>query len=203
MRLFSKPLPALLLAFAAAATAGCLRNTEPAQFYQLQAVAAARPQTANAKPVLVGVGPIKLASYLDRPQIVVAEGPNRLQLDEFQRWSEPLQENLTRVIAENLSRLRPENQVMIYPWHRNDAPELQLEARVDRFHTDAAGNSALEITWSLAGKGATLLRQRSSYQASAQPHDMESLVSAQSQLLASFARDAAAAMDTFRPSGHP
>jgi uncharacterized lipoprotein YmbA len=198
MRHHRKPVPFLLLTLAALASSGCLRSTEPANFYQLQPLAASRPLPANVRPAVVGVGPIKLASYLDRPQIVVAEGRNRLQLDEFQRWSEPLQENLTRVLAENLSRLHPADHVIIYPWHRTDAPELQLEARIDRFHTDGSGASALDVAWSISKGSATVYRKRSNYQASARPRDTESLVSAQSELLAAFAREVGSALETFR-----
>ena len=198
MRHHRKPVPFLLLTLAALASSGCLRSTEPANFYQLQPLAASRPPPANVRPAVVGVGPIKLASYLDRPQIVVAEGRNRLQLDEFQRWSEPLQGNLTRVLAENLSRLHPADHVIIYPWHRNGAPDLQLEARIDRFHTDGSGASVLDVAWSISKGSATVYRKRSNYQASARPRDTESLVSAQSELLAAFAREVGSALETFR-----
>ncbi|UZR30479.1 PqiC family protein [Methylococcus mesophilus] len=198
MHRYRQPVPFMLLTLAALSAGGCLRSTEPANFYQLQPLTVSRQQPADVRPVVVGVGPIKLASYLDRPQIVVAEGRNRLQLDEFQRWSEPLQENLTRVLAENLSRLHPADHVIIYPWHRNDGPELQLEARIDRFHTDGSGASVLDVAWSISRGGATVYRKRSNYQAAAQPRDTESLVSAQSELLAAFAREAGSALDTFR-----
>lgn len=195
---YGTPFAMLLLAVAAVSSAGCLRATEPANFYQLQPLAAARTQPAGAQPTLIGIGPIKLASYLDRPQIVVAEGANRFEIDEFQRWSEPLQENLTRVVAENLSRLHPEDHVILYPWHRNDAPDLQLEARIDRFHTSSTGAGVLDVNWSIVKDGATLYRKRSGYQTSAQPRNTESLVAAQSEMLAAFSRDVANTLNNFR-----
>ncbi|WP_198321802.1 MULTISPECIES: PqiC family protein [Methylococcus] len=193
-----KPAPLMLLMLAALASPACLRHTEPAKFYQLQPLVTSPQTPANLRPAVVGVGPIKLASYLNRPQIVVAEGRNRLQLDEFQRWSEPLQENLTRVLAENLAHLHPADHFIIYPWHRSDGPELQLEARIDRFHTDGSGTSVLDVAWSISKGDTTVYRKRSNYQARAQAGDTESLVSAQSQLLAAFAREVSNALETLR-----
>ena len=50
----------------------------------------------------MAVGPITIPASVDRPQIVVAMSPNQVRLDEFNRWVSPLQNNIGRVVAENL-----------------------------------------------------------------------------------------------------
>ena len=65
------------------------------------------PGTAAAQGPVIGVGPITVPKYLDRPQIVTRSGRNQLALGEFDRWAEPLQDNVLRVLAENLAFLIP------------------------------------------------------------------------------------------------
>ena len=48
------------------------------------------------------VGPVSVPAVVDRPQIVVTTGPNQVRLDEFNQWASPLQNNIARVVAENL-----------------------------------------------------------------------------------------------------
>src|SRR5580693_5608781 len=44
----------------------------------------------------IGLGPIKLPPYLDRPEIVTRMAPNRLELSKEDRWGESIQNGFTR-----------------------------------------------------------------------------------------------------------
>jgi uncharacterized protein len=72
--------------------AGCA-STQPSRFYVLTDLASVEspPQvtTAGQGPA-VGVGPVTLPKYLDRPQIATRAGRHELAYDEFERWAEPL-----------------------------------------------------------------------------------------------------------------
>src|SRR6185436_9319179 len=50
----------------------------------------------------VAVGPVTIPAAVDRPQIVVTVGPNRVRLEEFDRWASPLQNDIARAVAANL-----------------------------------------------------------------------------------------------------
>ena len=54
---------------------------------------------------LIGVGPIEIPSYLDRPQIITRMRLHELMLNEHALWAEPLDKALARVIALNLGAL--------------------------------------------------------------------------------------------------
>ena len=43
-----------------------------------------------------------VGSRQDRPQFVVSSGANQVAFDEFNQWASPLQNNIARVVAENL-----------------------------------------------------------------------------------------------------
>ena len=79
-----------LMAVMLAIMAGCA-TTPPSRFYILEPVktdAAAQP---SEPATAVGVGPVELPKYLDRPQIVVRSGANELFYDETRKtcrvWS--------------------------------------------------------------------------------------------------------------------
>src|SRR5262245_66066254 len=86
----------------------------PSRFYILNALTASDTMAATAgeQGPVIGVGPIMLPKYLDRPQIVTRASRNQLTLGEFDRWAEPLQDNVTSVLAENLARLIPTDPVL-------------------------------------------------------------------------------------------
>lgn len=69
------------------------------RFYTLSAAAvpAAPPSSLS-----VAVGPVSVPTVVDRPEILVTTGPNQVQLGEFERWASPLQDEIGRVVAENL-----------------------------------------------------------------------------------------------------
>jgi uncharacterized lipoprotein YmbA len=59
----------------------------PSRFYLLNTLPASEtvPATAAGRGPVVGVGPITLPKYLDRPQLVTRASRNQLTLGEFDR----------------------------------------------------------------------------------------------------------------------
>ena len=52
----------------------------------------------------IGVGPVSVAAYLDRPNLVFHENGNRLAVAESHRWAGDLEDNIASVLAANLGR---------------------------------------------------------------------------------------------------
>jgi len=79
-----------------------LAQPDPSRFFTLSSL----PQVAQASTEklnragkdVFGIGPVKFPGYLDRQEIVVRSGQNRLEVSEIDRWVEPLQENFSRVL---------------------------------------------------------------------------------------------------------
>ena len=87
--------------------AGCAGTSRPSSFYLLEAVpeAAAPLGAGSGGARAVVLGPIRLAAYLDRAQMVTRTGGSELSVEEFHRWGEPLKEAVYRVVQENLSAM--------------------------------------------------------------------------------------------------
>jgi uncharacterized protein len=107
-------------------------TSTPARFYILNTLPAAetRPATAAEQGPVIGVGPITVPKYLDRPQIVSRAGRHQVTLGEFDRWAEPLPDNMTRVLAENLALLIPTDHMLLYAWPRSAALDYQVQVEV-------------------------------------------------------------------------
>src|SRR5450432_3315565 len=91
----------LSIAFIAAATAGCA--SPMARFYTLASTATTGDTPAARFSVMVG--PVTIPASVDRPQFVVQVAPNRVDVDEFNRWAAPLNDSVARVIAGDLAVL--------------------------------------------------------------------------------------------------
>jgi len=163
--------------------AGCLGpRPDPSAFFLLSPVAPSAG--AAAVPVTLGVGPVTIPGYLDRPQIVVRVSDNELSLSEVDRWAEPLLENISRTLEENLARLLPGSSFVAYPWYSFEAPDFAVALDVGRFEADASGAVRLEAEWRLSGEEGVVDRGAVQIDEMAASPDRAATVAAQSRALA-------------------
>ena len=131
---------------------GCAgTSSQPTRFYRLDGQLE-KTQTISLKPLpgqqLVGIGPISLASYLDRPQIVERQSPHRLELHDFDHWAGSLQENIVQVVTD-LIRLRlADMRVVAYPWHGSVRPDYEVLLYINRFERES-DRVWLQLRWTL------------------------------------------------------
>jgi uncharacterized protein len=169
----------------------------PSRFYILNTLSASEtiPGMAAAQGPVIGVGPITVPKYLDRPQIITRSGRNQLALGEFDRWAEPLQDNVLRVLGENLAFLIPTDQVLLHA--RPQSATLDYQVTVDMLHFDGwlGGESTLLAHWSILDRAELpLLSQRASLNVLVGGGDYEATVAALSELLARLSGDIAVAI---------
>ena len=107
--------------------------------------------SAPARELAVAVGEVTLPEYLNRPQLVIREGSNRVTVADFDNWVEPLQGLFARTLTENLSILLGTDNVLTLPQRRPFRPDYQVEVDVARFDVDAGGNAVLDARWWLLG----------------------------------------------------
>jgi uncharacterized lipoprotein YmbA len=177
--------------------AGCA-DSQPTRYYTLAALPEARRAAMPAEPsdLTVGVGPVTLPPYLDRPQLVTRSGDNRLVLADIDSWVEPLQGMFARVLAENLALLLGTDDVLMLPGRRDFALDRQVEVDVTRFDVDAAGNAVLDARWWVYGRGGEkLLRSgRSTISEPATVGDYTSAAAALSRALGAISEEIAQAI---------
>ena len=140
--------------------AGCA-TTPPPRFYLLTTLpeATEKPIGEIAEEVVIGVGPVRLANYLDRPQIVTRQDGNRLQVNEFDRWGETLDSSVARIVAQNLSQLLRTSSVVHYPWERAVNPGYQVTIDLLTLDLHLDGRLELSAQWRVIGDDGRLLRR--------------------------------------------
>ena len=192
---YATGLAALLLAIGA-----CSLNPkqDPSQFYVLTAMAvdtSGAPAAAArvAWEESIGVGPLRLPAYIDRPQMVTRLSEVQVSISEFERWAEPLKSNLTAVLARNLEIELGTTRVATFPW--STAVELTIDITVHRFERDASGNASLRCAWTILDRErAPLLSRESSYREPATDASTDAAVLALSRTVERLSADIAAAL---------
>jgi uncharacterized lipoprotein YmbA len=168
---------------------GCLGRSQSPRFYTLSPLiedkAMAKSDTP-ARDTRIGIGPIKLADYLDHSKLVTRSGDNRLVKAEFDLWAGALKDNLTNVLAENIGLLVPTERIYIYPWRLSEPMDYQVILDVVRFDGDLGKDAWLVARWSIVGgKDKEVLDvDRSSIREPVTGTDYNALVTAQSRALA-------------------
>jgi uncharacterized lipoprotein YmbA len=127
----------------AAGVAACA--SPPSHFYTLSAVA---PQASAQSKVAIAVGPVTIPPAIDRPQIVVTTGPNQVALDDFNRWASPVQDNLVRVVADNLTAILGAPRVTLYPTIATDV-DFRVQIEVRNFESAPGKSAALDAVWTV------------------------------------------------------
>ncbi|MEW7998522.1 MAG: PqiC family protein [Candidatus Thiodiazotropha endolucinida] len=143
---------AIIALFLALLFSGCAgTSSQPTRFYRLDGQPG-KAETLSLKPrpgqQLVGIGPIKLATYLDRPQIVERQTPHRLQLHEFDHWAGSLQENIVQVITDLMRQRLADMHLIAYPWHGTIKPDYEVLLTINRFEREG-DRIWLQLRWSL------------------------------------------------------
>ena len=178
---------------------GCLgKGSNPSRYYVLHEIAeptvASGPDLLKEDNALLQIGPISLPRYLDRSQIVSRSSGNQVDLAEFDRWSEPLHESFTRVLAGNLGTLLPTDDILIYP-NRGSADETfyQLKMEVTRFDGRRDGEVTLEARWIVVGQRnrKVLPQARSLYTAPVAGNDYAGYVAALNRTMEKLSREIA------------
>jgi uncharacterized lipoprotein YmbA len=178
--------PALL----AAGLAGCA--TAPSRFYALTSTATA--DGTPAVPVAVLVGPVTVPAAVDRPEMVVQTAPNRVDIDEFNRWAAPLNDAIARVVAGDLTVLLATPDVATAPL-ANFRTDYRVTINVQRFESLPGQSVLVDAVWTVhrtadgsARAGRTTAREA----VPAEPVD--ALAAAHSRALAQVSADIAAAI---------
>lgn len=187
-------LPGVFIAMMLAMTliAGCAASPSP-KFYALSAVQMKVPPS-DSRAIAVSIGPVTVPELVDQPKIVTMLDANRVSIDEYARWAEPLKRGIARVLVADLTQSLPGAIVSAYPMHAdNDAYRVSVD--VQDFESSAAGATTLAVNWSVHAAGREQpLRGRSVVHETATGPGDDGLVKAYSRALASVATDIAAAV---------
>lgn len=173
---------------------GCGTSPKP-DFYHLEQSVSTQ-LTGLERGVAIGIGPVNMAPYLDRPQIVTRAGNHKLELSEFNRWSEPLKSSVSRVIAVKLSNLLETNRVFLLPRREKSIPlDYQVTIDIARFDGELGGDANLTARWTIYDKSEKAILTKVSIITEASGGEgFEHLVAAENRALQMLSREIAEAI---------
>ena len=108
---------------------------------------------AESPAISLGIGPVSLPGYLDRQEIVTRIAQNQVNLSEYDRWAEPLEESFTRVVSQNVSGILRAERINAFPWPIDKKPLYQVEIEVLRFEANTAQEAQLAARWAVRNTG--------------------------------------------------
>jgi uncharacterized lipoprotein YmbA len=194
---FSRGLP-VILAIAAISLGGCVRSQTP-RFYTLtpmQSDEVISRRESPAQNAVVGIGPVKLADYLDQSDLLTRRGDNQLIKAEYDRWAGSFKNDFVNVLAENIGFLVPTERIYLYPWRGSVPIGYQVALEVVRCDGRLGDAAWLEARWTIFGgpEKKLLTMRRSSIRESVTGPDYAALVAAQSRAVAKLSQEIAEAI---------
>lgn len=127
--------------------------------------------------VIIGVGPVKIPVYLDRPQIVTRDKKGILKFDEFGRWGESLDLGLARLIREGLTAMLPGTKLTLYPWNPTTAVKYQVVLELVQLESELDSDMVFVVQWTVIDvqNSKTLIIKRSEFRQPIIPHNYHGL----------------------------
>lgn len=177
-------------AFVAVIAAGCA--SAPSRFYTLNSTA--KSDGTSAANYAVVVGPVTVPAEVDRPQFTVQAAPNRVAIDEFNRWAEPLNAGIARVVAGDLAALLGTPRVAAVSL-ANFNPAYRVTLDIQQFATIPGQSVSVEAVWVVRkAVGGVSLSGRTIASEPVADASFDALAAAHSRALAKVSRDIAAAI---------
>lgn len=193
---------AALIAVSLVSLAGCPSfspQPDRSRFFALTAKAEAdsAADSSGLEQLSLGVGPVRIPGYLDREELVTRVAENRFDVAQNDRWIEPLEENLSRVLAQNLYTLLRSERIVRYPWPNSRRITHQVEIEILRFEPTAAREAQLSARWVIVDTAAKqpLANKTSFLKRPIRQESKEAAVDAMSETLSDLSREIA---DTVR-----
>jgi uncharacterized lipoprotein YmbA len=180
----------IVVLFLALVVAGC--SSAPSRFYTLNSMATSDGATNNNLAVIVG--PVSVPAEVDRPQFTVQVAPNRVAVDEFNRWAAPLSDNIARVVAGDLTVQLGTPRVAAIP-AVNFAAAYRVTINIQRFETVPGKSVLVDAVWAVRPpSGGTAQSGRTVASEPVSDESYDALAAAHSSALVKVSSDIAAAI---------
>jgi uncharacterized lipoprotein YmbA len=172
--------------------AACGCASAPARFYTLDSTAP--PTGASVVRTNVLVGPVAIPPSVDQPEFVLNVAPNRVELEEFNRWVAPLNDSIARAVAGDLVALLGSPNVAMAPL-ANFAPDYLVTIDVQRFESVRGEAATVDAVWAVRRTaGGSIRSGRTVAREAVQGEGFDALAAAHSRAVARMSDDIASAI---------
>lgn len=197
-----------LSACALAVCAGCA-SSRPSRFFVLPMP----PEMSTDDEVnlsdpryRVGILPVELSAYLDRPQIVTRISEEEISVDEFNRWAAPLADGIAEAMSRRMLTKLPDTDIDIRPWPDSKRFDYQVDVAIGRLDGTPGISSRLDAEWTvIRGRNADdiVAKQISRYEAEMTDKSCAALLRSMSSLVTMLSDDISDAIKGDMLAGDP
>jgi len=142
------------------------------------------------------ISPVSIPAEVDQPQFVVQVAPNRVEVDDLNRWAAPLSDSIARAIAGDLAADLGTPDVVTAP-AANFSATYQVTIDIQRFESVRGESALIEAVWSVRRTASGYTRMgRTVARETVQGDGFDALAAAHSRALAKVSGDIASAILT-------
>lgn len=134
----------LVAIVAAGFAVGCLGSSPNVNLYTMNPVSDSSV-AGSSDGLAIGVGPIRVPRYLDRPEWVTRPGSSTSQLDvdEYRQWAGGFSSNVLQVLGEDLGAKLGTQRVVVYPAQTGFPLDYRIVVDFQAF--EGVGGEAVEL----------------------------------------------------------
>jgi uncharacterized protein len=169
-------------------------------FYALAPTADALPPRSQKAGGLIAVQTVRLPEYLNQRGIVTRTTDTELRVADDVQWAGSLDDNMTQVIAADLSALLASSRAVTFPVNPSLPLDRVVQVDVARFDSDMNNEVILDAQWLVFADGGRtfLTTDGRRYRVPAADGSFPAIVSAMSRATGQLSRDIAANLSAER-----
>lgn len=195
-QLMRLPLGIAIVGVLAFGSVGC-SIAPPATFYQLQQSTTETASRDNNITVLLG--PLRVADYLQRENVLQREADGSLSLSQQARWAGSLQDDIGQLLLRQVSAQLGSSRIALYPDRVGIEAQAQVVLSISRLDSGVQQPAVLEAQWRLLDAKGSLRNSRVLRFEEAHNGEVADQVRAQSQLLGQLSKQLVEALQDAFP----
>ncbi len=143
----------VLVGLVSFACVGCLSvpHSPVPKFYRLYSTGGLEENKLLdiAPKIIVGIGPVEIPEYQNRPQMVTRDNHGMLTFAQFERWGEPLDSGVERLILENLMMIFPQTEFQVFPCNFSIPLDYQVIVNVVQLESQLDKEMLFTAQWTI------------------------------------------------------
>jgi uncharacterized lipoprotein YmbA len=183
--------------------AGCASSPKE-HFYTLSVAPSFSVDKSNTTQAQynVAVGPVKVPEIVDRPQFVIRQGGNRVELVEQHRWAQSLNAEIAMALAQDLVQQLPQARVSLFNDYAARKPDCRVMMDIERFDATLGEAVTVQGLWTiLCTAPAAAKTGRSTVWETARTGGFDELAAAYGRALSAMSVDIATAVTSLQATG--